>query len=325
MPRKHLPARNRKRTKVFSWGAPSARSAIYRYRASRYSAKRPTTNFVSNRIHLVSHVPALPCRSPFYPLCFLQGESCFAARSRIMSVPGTSSNPSRSDELAPRKSTPLRLVFRIIRWSTYAAALSILLMVFHATPPPHIATNPQAAARVEQKVEAVEQAAASGESATLRLDQTEVNSYLASHLEISPAAAPVNPAPNSTPASGVTGASPDLPTPSGSTPEQIEQVRSSVRDVKAELSDDHVLAYVLFDFHGKDITLQIARRLSAANGYLRFQPVSGQLGSLPIPQSSLEAAVQKMMDSPANREKLKLPAPISDLTIENGELLVTYR
>ncbi len=256
---------------------------------------------------------------------FLQGESCFAAKNRIMSVPDTSSSLNRSDDRAPRKSTPLRLLFRIIRWSTYAAAVITLLMVFHAPPLPHIATSPQAAARVEQKVEAVEQAAASGESATLRLDQTEVNSYLAPHLDISPAAAPVNPAPNSAPASGVTGASSDLPTPSGSTPEQIEQVRSSVRDVKVELIDDRVRAYVVFDFHGKDMTLQLEGRVSAANGYLRFEPVSGQLGSLPIPQSSLEAAVQKMMDSPENREKLKLPAAISSLKIENGELLATYR
>ena len=242
-----------------------------------------------------------------------------------MSVPGTSNSLNRSDDLAPRKSSPLGLVLRIIRWSTYAAALITLLMVFHATPPPHIDTSPQAAASVEQKVEAVEQAAASGESATLRLDQTEVNSYLASHLDISPAAAPVSPASNSAPASGVTGASPDLPTPSGSTPEQIEQVRSSVRDVKVELINDRVRAYVVFDFHGKDMTLQLEGRLSAANSYLRFEPVSGQIGSLPIPQSSLEAAVQKMMDSPENREKLKLPAAISDLKIENGELLATYR
>src|SRR5258707_2141765 len=138
-----------------------------------------------------------------------------------MNTPATLNSGNRSDDLSPRKATPLRLIFRIVRWTAYIAAAITLLMVFHVAPPPVIATSPQAAARVEQKVEAVEQAAASGESATLRLDQTEVNSYLASHLEISPAAVPVNPAPNSTPASGVTGASPDLPTPSGSTPEQI--------------------------------------------------------------------------------------------------------
>ena len=225
----------------------------------------------------------------------------------------------RSDDTAKRKISPLRLVFRIIRWTTYAAAIITLLMVFHATPPPVIATSPQAAARVEQKVQDVEQAVASGQSATLRLDQTELNSYLASHLDIS-LADPIKSVPNATPSG-----SPDVPAPSGSPAEQVEQVRSSVRDVKVELVEDRVRAYVVFDFHGKDLTLQLEGRLASSNGYLRFEPISGQLGSLPIPQSALETAVQRMMDSPVNREKLKLPPEIAELRIENGELLATFR
>jgi hypothetical protein len=117
----------------------------------------------------------------------------------------------------------------------------------------------------------------------------------------------------------------DLPVPSGTSAEQLEQVRSSVRDVKVELVDDRVRAYVVFDFHGKDMTLQLEGRLAATNGYLRFVPVSGQIGSLPIPQSTLETAVQKMMDSPENREKFKLPADISGLKIENGEVVASYQ
>jgi len=233
----------------------------------------------------------------------------------------TPSNGTRSDSLPPRKPSPLRLLFRVIRWTTYAAAIITLLMVFHAVHPPVIATSPQAAARVEQKVEAVEQAMASGQSATLRLDQEELNSYLASHLDISPVT-PTKSAPNSTQSGGATS---NLPAPSGTPAEQVEQVRSSVRDVKVELVEDRVRAYVVFDFHGKDLTLQLEGRLASANGYLRFEPVSGQLGSLPIPQSALETAVQRMMDAPENREKLKLPPEIADLKIENGELVATFR
>jgi hypothetical protein len=237
-----------------------------------------------------------------------------------MNAPARINSGNRSDDLAPRKATPLRLIFRIVRWTAYIAAAITLLMVFHAAPPPVIATSPQAAARVEQKVEAVEQAVASGQSATLRLDQTELNSYLASHLDLAPAAT----ASQSTTAAPL-GPNSALPTPPSITTEQVEQVRSSVRDVKVELIEDRVRAYVVFDFHGKDMTLQLEGRLAATNGYLRFEPVSGQLGSLPIPQSTLQTAVEKMMDSPENREKLKLPAEITGLRIENGELLATYR
>ena len=238
-----------------------------------------------------------------------------------MNTTATSSSGIRSDNLPRHKPSPLRLAFRIIRWVTYAAAIITLLMVFHATPPPVIATSLQAAARVEQKVQDVEQAVASGQSATLRLDQNELNSYLASHLDISPAATTKS-APNTAPSGD---ASSNLPTPSGTPAEQVEQVRSSVRNVKVELVEDRVRAYVVFDFHGKDMTLQLEGRLASANGYLRFEPVGGQLGSLPIPQSALETAVQRMMDSPENREKLKLPPEIADLRIENGELLATFR
>ena len=237
----------------------------------------------------------------------------------------TSTQPSahRVDAEAAPKRSPWRMAFRIVRWSMYAFAAVSLMMVFHAVPPPVIATSPQAAARVDQKIDAVEQAVASGQSATLRLDQTELNSYLASHLDISPSA-PSGSAPSATPAPAVDGATSGIPTPSGTTAEQVEQVRSSVRDVKVELIDDRVRAYVVFDFHGKDMTLQLEGKLGASNGYLHFAPISGQLGSFPIPQSTLETAVQKMMDSPDNREKLKLPAEMSGLKIENGEIVATY-
>jgi ligand-binding sensor domain-containing protein len=126
-----------------------------------------------------------------------------------------------------------------------------------------------------------------------------------------------NAAPNAT-----SGAAPNSEQPSA---DNVEQMRSNVKDVKVQLIDDRVRAYVLFDVHGKDMTLQLEGRLGADNGFLRFDPVSGQIGSLPIPQSTLEAAVHKMMESPENRDKLKLPPDISDLKIENGEVVARYQ
>jgi hypothetical protein len=58
---------------------------------------------------------------------------------------------------------------------------------------------------------------------------------------------------------------------------------------------------------------------------LRFEPLGGQIGSFPIPLSALESAVQRLMDSPENREKLKLPPEISDLRIQNGEVVASYK
>lgn len=204
------------------------------------------------------------------------------------------------------KPNPWKLIFRIFRWSTYVFALIAILMIFHAAPPPPVVTSPQAAASVEQKMAQVEQAVTSGQPATLRMDESELNSYLASHLDISP--------------NGSQSAS-----PGEAAPVDVEQVRSAVKDVKVQLIDDRVRAYVVFDFHGKDMTLQLEGKLGSQDGFLRFEPVSGQIGSMPIPQSSLETAVRHMMESPENREKLRLPAEMSGLKIENGEVVATYK
>jgi hypothetical protein len=214
------------------------------------------------------------------------------------------------------KTAPWRRIFRIFRWTTYATVLVAILMIMHAAPPPPVVTSSQAAGRAEQKLQDVEQAVSAGQPATLRLDETELNSFLASHLDISSnAAASAAPPPSA----------PTPSTPAGTPPADIEQARSSVRDVKVQLIEDRVRAYVVFDFHGKDMTLQLEGRLGASDGYLRFEPVSGQLGALPIPQSTLDAAVRRMMDSPENREKLRLPAEMSDLKIENGEIIASYK
>jgi len=212
--------------------------------------------------------------------------------------------------------SPWKRIFQIIRWSTYLCVLIALLLVLHKSPPPPVETSPQAAARAEEKFAEAEKAVANGYPATLHVDETELNSYLASHLTLEGSATP--PA-NSAPSARST---PDHPAP---TAEEIDQMRSSVRDVKVQLMDDRVKAYVVFDVHGKDLTLQLEGRLSAQDGYLRFEPIGGQLGALPIPQSSLESAVRRLMDSPINREKFKLPPEIADLHIQNGEVVASYK
>jgi hypothetical protein len=201
----------------------------------------------------------------------------------------------------------MRRVFRILRWSTYLAAVVALVLLLHKTPPPPVVSTPQAAASAEQKVTEVEQSVSQGQPATLRLDETELNSYLANHLDLTPQAA--------TPSGGA-GAPSDA---------EVEQARSSVRDVKVQMEGDQVHAYLVFDLHGKEMSLDLVGRLSAADGYIKFEPVSGHIGSLPIPQSALESAVKQLMESPVNREKLRLPSDVSDLRIENGELVTTYR
>lgn len=208
------------------------------------------------------------------------------------------------------------VVFRIVRWIIYVGVILTLILVLRKTPPPPVETNPQAAARAEQKFEQVERAVANRQPATLRLDETELNSYLSSHLELS-GKQTAKPAPASDQKGTSDSAGPNW--------QDLQRMRSNVRDVRIQLLDNRVKAYVVFDVHGKDMTLQLEGRLSAQNGYLNFEPVSGQIGSLPIPQPALESAIRRLMESPQNREKLKLPRHIVDLHIENGEVVANYK
>ncbi len=228
--------------------------------------------------------------------------------------PGSQQQFAHADT-APTTS-PWKLIFRIVRWSTYAVGLLTIVLLFHKTPPPLVETSPQAAARAEEKFADVERAVAAGQTATLRMDETELNSYLSSHLELS-GEGQAKPRSADSPPAATNGAAP--------TPQDVEQMRSNVRDVKVQLIEDRVKAYVVFDVHGKDMTLQLEGRLKAQGGYLSFEPLSGQIGSLPIPQSTLESAVRRLMESPENREKLKLPSEIAALRIENGEVVASYK
>ena len=233
-----------------------------------------------------------------------------------MTEPAPPAGKSEFAHAVKAPASPWKRIFRIVRWTTYTLALVMLVLMFHKARPPLVETSPQAAARAEEKLEQVEKNVASGQPATLRLDETELNSYLGSHLALEGKGTA-----NAPPTGGTQGAAGS----GGPTAEQVEQMRSNVRDVKVQLIEDRVKAYVVFDVHGKDMTLQLEGRLGAQNGYLRFEPLSGEFGALPIPLSALESAVQRLMDSPENREKLKLPPEISDLRIENGEIVVGYR
>src|SRR5271169_1495108 len=90
--------------------------------------------------------------------------------------------------------------FRCLRWSTYLAALITLILLLHKTAPPPVQSSPQAARRAEEKLEQVEQSVSQGQKATLRLDESELNSYLASHLDLAKNA-PSAPVPSAPPSS----------------------------------------------------------------------------------------------------------------------------
>jgi hypothetical protein len=229
-------------------------------------------------------------------------------------------------------------IYKILSWSSLAGLILTIVLVLHKSPAPNIPFDAGAAERAERKFAAADQAKASGQAGQVALDRSELNSYLAQNLQTqTPVPLGASGAASNGNATGNSGAAPAAADSGGNAandpsaaleagdPRSIEDVQSSVKDVKVDMVGDLVKAYVIFDFHGKDISLELDGHLSAENGFMKFEPVSGKLGSLPLPQSTLNAAVEKMMASPENRDKLRLPADISDIKIVDGQAVIQYK
>jgi hypothetical protein len=226
---------------------------------------------------------------------------------------------------------PYKKAYQIFSWASLVALVVVILLVLRTSPAPRVPNDPAAAARAEKKFEAADQAKAAGQPAQVALDRTELNSYLAQNLQMeggpSSAAGVAGPAGASATANTGSSSAPGVAQPSAPAAEEptLDQVQSAVKDVKVDMVGDVVKAYVLFDFHGKDMTLELDGHLSAESGYLKFEPISGMIGSLPLPQSTLNSAVEKLMASPENREKLRLPPDVSDIKIVDGQAVLTYK
>jgi hypothetical protein len=225
---------------------------------------------------------------------------------------------------------PYKKAYQIFSWVSLVALVVVILLVLRTSPAPQVPNDPAAAARAEKKFEAADQAKAAGQPAQVALDRTELNSYLAQNLQMEggpAAAAGVSVSAGATTAATGSGTVQGAARPSVTAEEQptLDQVQSAVKDVKVDMVGDVVKAYVLFDFHGKDMTLELDGHLSSEGGYLKFEPISGMLGSLPLPQSTLNSAVEKLMASPENREKLRLPPDVSDIKIVDGQAVLTYK
>ncbi len=217
-------------------------------------------------------------------------------------------------------------IYRILTWSSLAVLVLALALVFKKPRTPTVPSDPTAAARAEQKFAKADQAKGTGQAVDVDLDRTELNSYLHQNLQLEA----VQPDAISA-ASPASSASASAPQPAGPLARisgdgaTLEQVQSSVKDVNVDIEGDIVKAYVTFDFHGKDLALELDGHVGTQDGYLKFDPVAGKLGSLPLPLSTLQAAVEKMMASPENREKLRLPPDVSNIAVSNGQAIVSYK
>jgi hypothetical protein len=225
-------------------------------------------------------------------------------------------------EASPRFGA-IRSCYRVCRWVTLAVLVATTILILYPAPPPKVGISPEAALRAQVKVHEFQSSVRNGSHEILEMDESELNGWLGTNL------ATQRPAPKlpweDHKKVDVIDISLSAKAPRSASDEDVavEQVRTSVREVKMGLKEDCLLAYVAFDLYGMALSLELEGRVVVEDGYLRLEPIRGRLGSLPLLAGSLESATHRLFDAPQNREKFHLPPQIRDISIQDGRLLIS--
>ena len=228
--------------------------------------------------------------------------------------PSTKSAPETEsafvlDESHPKTSGLLARSLRVLPWLSLATTVAVLLLILHQTPPVPIQTDPQATQRLTEKMDHLRMAVQAGMPHTLSLDESELNQWMRENLAI---------------ASAHQAQQAGIPFPAGYEP-TMQEVQSALKDVRMNLMGNQLRAYALFVLYGKEISLQLDGTIETREGFVRLIPTAGRLGSLPIPSSTLELVVQRLFESPQNRDKFQLPPQVEAIRVENSTLVMSIR
>ena len=230
--------------------------------------------------------------------------------------------PASISQAAQTRSTELlRRAFRIFRWASLAVSLLAIILVLIPSKPPRIITTSDSARQAEAKVREFQETLNEGIPKSLELDESELNGWIKSHLALQRTTPPIE----RSALAEDPGAREEAAAPAPASDPAAAEVKASVRDVRIALENDLLRAYIVFDFHGKELSLELDGHLRVKDGYLQLEPTGGQLGSLPLLGGTLEKAAQRLLDDPKNRKTFRLPPSIRDMRIVNSNLVIIPR
>lgn len=203
-------------------------------------------------------------------------------------------------------------VYKVPRWVVLVILVVILGLLL--TSPDRLSTKPQSATILEKnassfqsKLGELEEAHQQGQQgAEVRLTSDEVGAALILANSPTPATQPVE--------DGSASKPPEL------TPKQVP-----VKDPQVIFEGDEVKGQFSAHVYGKDMFVTLTGHLGAKDGYVTFNPTSFKIGSMPMPISLVQAELDKKFSEPETRERLKLPDFVSDLRVENGELVIVEK
>jgi len=217
---------------------------------------------------------------------------------------------------------------RIISLATLVTSVVALILVLKkpqpvAAPqsPATVAANAQSLqAKIDELTRPKEPGAAPVE---VRLTSQEVGAALAQAAGAMIAApTPSARQTSSAPSSG--GVTTDLPTTLPASAEAaFASGEADVKDYQVNFEGDIAKGQFVTQIGGKTVYVTLAGHLGAKDGYATFDPTEFKVGDLDVPISLVNDALQKKLME--QRDRLKLPNGVSDMHVENGELVMTSK
>ena len=205
-------------------------------------------------------------------------------------------------------------ISRIISIASLLLATTALILALHKPQPVAIPQTPTAIAANTQsfqtKVDQLAQPAAdAGTAPEVHLTPDEINAAILS------ASGPATPS-----ASADTSANPaDLNTAIADGPIDMANMPEPI----VTFDGDQIKGQFVSEVHGKKVYVTVAGHLGSKDGYASFNPTEFKIGDLNVPVSLVNDALQKKLME--QRDRLKLPDYVSDIRVENGELVVTKK
>ena len=206
----------------------------------------------------------------------------------------------------------LARIFSITTLLISVTALVLALKKPQPVAPPQtraaIAANAQS---FQAKVSQLEQAQAEGQTGSeVRLTADEIVAAIAQAERAMPAQSK---APGS--------AAPSVDTSAAVAPGNVDPANLDQPIISFE--DDIVRGQFVTEVAGKKTYVTVAGHLGSKNGYATFEPTEFKVGDLKVPVSLVNDALQKKMLE--QQDRLKLPDFVSEVRVENSQLVVKQK
>lgn len=204
--------------------------------------------------------------------------------------------------------TPFRSAWKVCRWIILAALIVVIVLLLKK-PQPVAASMTRAERReklqdFDSKLQDLESSRQRGDIAEAQFTAAEINAMFQERTA-------VKPSPVEAPSRNETAVTSDQP------PE--------IRTAQVSFQNDQVIGQFVTNLYGKDVYVTVCGKLGVSGGYVTFDPTAFKIGDMPVPVSLVNSRLQSKLQDPENHEKLKLPDYVSDLRVEQGQLVMAVR